>query len=45
MFLHTDLPSGPSVFTVLEGVGLKLEPSRGPQGHFVIDRIERPSEN
>jgi uncharacterized protein (TIGR03435 family) len=45
MFPRTDVPSGPSIFTVLEGVGLKLEPTRGPQGHFVIDRIERPSEN
>jgi uncharacterized protein (TIGR03435 family) len=45
MFPHTDVPSGPSIFTVLEGVGLKLEPTRGPQGHYIIDRIERPSEN
>jgi uncharacterized protein (TIGR03435 family) len=45
MFAHTDVPSGPSIFTVLEGVGLKLEPTRGPQGHFVIDHVERPSEN
>ncbi len=45
MFRHTDVPAGPSIFTVLEGVGLKLEPTRGPQGHFVIDHIERPSEN
>ena len=45
MFPPTDVPSGPSIFTVLEGVGLKLEPTRGPQGRFVIDRIERPSEN
>ena len=45
MFRRTDLPSGPSIFTVLEGVGLKLEPTRGPQGRYVIDHIERPSEN
>ena len=45
MFPHTDVPSGPSIFTALEGVGLKLEPTKGPQGHFVIDYIERPSEN
>ena len=45
MLTHTDAPSGPSVFTALETVGLKLEPTRGPQGHFVIDHVERPSEN
>jgi uncharacterized protein (TIGR03435 family) len=45
MFRHTDVPSGPSIFTVLEGVGLKLQPTRGPQGRFVIDHIERPSAN
>jgi uncharacterized protein (TIGR03435 family) len=45
MFLRTDLPSGPSIFTALENVGLKLEPTRGPQGHFVIDYVERPSAN
>jgi uncharacterized protein (TIGR03435 family) len=45
MFPPTDVPSGPSIFTVLERLGLKLEPTRGPQGRFVIDHIERPSEN
>jgi uncharacterized protein (TIGR03435 family) len=45
MFLHTDVPSGPSIFTALESAGLKLEPTKGPQGHYVIDHIERPSEN
>jgi uncharacterized protein (TIGR03435 family) len=45
MFTHTDVPSGPSIFTALESVGLKLEPTKGPQGHYVIDHIERPSEN
>ncbi len=45
MFPRTDLPSGPSIFTALESVGLKLEPTKGPQGHYVIDHIERPSEN
>ena len=45
MFPPTDVPSGPSIFTVLKGLGLKLEPTRGPQGRFVIDHIERPSAN
>jgi uncharacterized protein (TIGR03435 family) len=45
MFPSSDVPSGPSIFTALEGVGLKLEPTRGPRGFFVIDHIERPSAN
>jgi uncharacterized protein (TIGR03435 family) len=45
MFPPTDAPPGPSIFTVLERLGMKLEPTRGRQEHFVIDRIERPSEN
>jgi uncharacterized protein (TIGR03435 family) len=45
MFTRTDTPSGPSIFTVLERLGLKLEPTRGPQGRYVIDQIERPSAN
>jgi uncharacterized protein (TIGR03435 family) len=45
MFPPSDLPSGPSIFTALDRVGLKLERTRGPQGHYVVDHIERPSEN
>ena len=45
LFPATDVPAGPSVFTVLEGLGLKLEPTTGPQGYIVIDHVERPSEN
>ena len=35
----------PRVEEALEQVGLKLEPTKGPQGHYVIDHVERPSEN
>jgi bla regulator protein blaR1 len=39
-------PSGPSYFTAIqEQLGLKLEPARGPGDFFVIDSIDRPSEN
>jgi uncharacterized protein (TIGR03435 family) len=45
MFPPTDVPSGPSIFTTLEAVGLKLEPTKGPRGYMVVDHVERPSEN
>ncbi len=45
LFPPTDVPSGPSIFTALEGLGLKLEPTTGPRGYIVIDHVERPSDN
>jgi uncharacterized protein (TIGR03435 family) len=44
-FTPTDDPSGPSVFTALEKLGLKLVPDKAPRGYLVIDHVERPSEN
>lgn len=39
-------PEGPSLFTALtEQLGLRLEAKRGPVQVYVIEKVERPSEN
>src|SRR5438309_11090481 len=38
-------PTVPSVFSVIQHLGLKLEPTDGPREFLVIDHVERPSEN
>jgi uncharacterized protein (TIGR03435 family) len=38
-------PGGPSIFAVLQQFGLRLEPARGPIDYYVVDHVERPSEN
>lgn len=37
--------SGPSIFTAIQELGLKLEPGKAPLDVLVIDSVSRPSEN
>ena len=42
----SDLPSGPSIFTMFEKqLGLKLVATKGPEGFLVIAHVERPSKD
>jgi len=45
LFPPSDDPPGPSIFTAVDQMGLKLEPTKGPEGYVIIDRVARPSEN
>jgi uncharacterized protein (TIGR03435 family) len=38
-------PNGPSIFTVIQQLGLRLEAARGPIDYYVIDHVERPTPN
>jgi uncharacterized protein (TIGR03435 family) len=40
------VPTGPTIFTALEEqLGLKLEADKAQLEYFVIDSVEKPSEN
>lgn len=43
--LSTEAADGPTVFQVLESLGLRLEPQKGTVDVYVIERLEKPSEN
>jgi uncharacterized protein (TIGR03435 family) len=43
--IPTTSDDGPSIFSALEKIGLKLEAGKGPVETIVIDRVERPSGN
>jgi uncharacterized protein (TIGR03435 family) len=36
---------GPSIFTALQELGLKIDSAKGPGEFIVIDSVDRPSEN
>jgi len=38
-------PNRPTLFMIFEGLGLRMESSKGKVERFIIDHVERPSEN
>jgi uncharacterized protein (TIGR03435 family) len=41
----SDDAPGPSIFTAVQGLGLKLESAKGPVEFLVIDHVEKPDQN
>lgn len=41
----SDMDTMPTMFTIVEGLGLRLEPQKAPVETIVVDRVERPSGN
>lgn len=44
-FPESDIPPGQSIFSALDQFGLKLESIKGPHEFYVMDHVERPTEN
>lgn len=38
-------PNAPSLFTIVQELGLRLEPTRAPIDMYVVDHVERPTPN
>jgi len=38
-------PAGPSIFTAIQDLGLKLDSTKGPVDVLVIDSVQKPTEN
>jgi uncharacterized protein (TIGR03435 family) len=45
MAARSDVPDAPTVFEMFGQLGLRMEPQKGVVEVYVIDRIEKPSEN
>jgi uncharacterized protein (TIGR03435 family) len=43
--LYASDPSGPSIFTAIQDLGLKLDSMKGPVDVLVIDSVQKPTEN
>jgi uncharacterized protein (TIGR03435 family) len=39
------VPTRPTLFLIMDRLGLKLEPAKGPVDVYVIERVERPQGN